>query len=66
MIKRFLDDEKKSGGISKSVDTESASNMIFSGLLGACVLYTSDKSKKRLNSTINSLIDYLHGIDSKG
>jgi TetR/AcrR family transcriptional repressor of nem operon len=66
MIKRFLDDEKKSGGISKSVDTESASNMIFSGLLGACVLYTSDKSKKRLNSTINSLIAYLHGIDSKG
>jgi TetR/AcrR family transcriptional repressor of nem operon len=65
-IKRFLDDEKKSGGISKSVDTESASNMIFSGLLGACVLYTSDKSKKRLNSTINSLIAYLHGIDSKG
>ena len=66
MIKRFLDGEKKSGGISKSVDTESASNMIFSGLLGACVLYTSDKSKKRLNSTINSLIAYLHGIDSKG
>ena len=66
MIKRFLDDEKKSGGISRSVDTENASNMIFSGLLGACVLYTSDKSKKRLNSTINSLITYLHGIDSKG
>lgn len=66
MIKRFLDDEKKSGGISRSVDTENASNMIFSGLLGACVLHTSDKSKKRLNSTINSLIAYLHGIDAKG
>ena len=66
MIKRLLDDEKKSGGISKSVDTESASNMIFSGLLGACVLYTSDKSKKRLNSTITSLIAYLQSIDLKG
>jgi TetR/AcrR family transcriptional repressor of nem operon len=66
MIKRFLDDEKKSGGISRSVDTESASNMIFSGLLGACVLYTSDKSKKRLNSTITSLIAYLQSIDLKG
>jgi TetR/AcrR family transcriptional regulator, transcriptional repressor for nem operon len=66
MIKRLLDDEKKSGGISKSVDTENASNMIFSGLLGACVLYTSDKSKKRLNSTITSLIAYLQSIDSKG
>jgi hypothetical protein len=66
MIKRLLDDEKKSGGISKSVDTENASNMIFSGLLGACVLYTSDKSKKRLNSTITSLIAYLQSIDLKG
>jgi TetR/AcrR family transcriptional repressor of nem operon len=66
MIKRLLDDEKKSGGISRSVDTESASNMIFSGLLGACVLYTSDKSKKRLNSTITSLIAYLQSIDLKG
>jgi TetR/AcrR family transcriptional repressor of nem operon len=66
MIKRLLDDEKKAGGIARSVNTENASNMIFSGLLGACVLYTSDKSKKRLNSTITSLISYLQSIDSKG
>jgi hypothetical protein len=66
MIRRLLDEEKKSGGISKNVNTENASNMIFSGLLGACVLYTSDKSKKQLNSTIASLISYLHSIDLKG
>ncbi|MFA5321314.1 MAG: TetR/AcrR family transcriptional regulator [Smithella sp.] len=66
MIKRLLDDEKKTGGIGKNVNTEDASNMIFSGLLGACVLYTSDKSKKRLNSTITSLISYLQRIDAKG
>ena len=66
MIKRLLDDEKKSGGIGRNVNTEDISNMIFSGLLGACVLYTSDKSKKRLNSTITSLIAYLQSIDSKG
>ena len=66
MIKRLLDDEKKAGGLGKNVNTEDVSNMIFSGLLGACVLYTSDKSKKRLNSTITSLISYLHSIDSKG
>jgi len=65
MIRRFLDEEKKSGGISQSVNTENASNMIFSGLLGACVLYTSDKAKKRLDSTIKSLILYLHSIDLK-
>lgn len=65
MIKRLLDEEKKAGGLSQNVNTEDVSNMIFSGLLGACVLYTSDKSKKRLNSTITSLISYLHSIDSK-
>ncbi|MFZ1036317.1 MAG: TetR/AcrR family transcriptional regulator [Smithella sp.] len=65
MIRRFLDEEKKSGGISRSVNTQDASNMIFSGLLGACVLYTSDKAKKRLDSTIKSLILYLHSIDLK-
>jgi len=66
MIRRLLDEEKKSGGISKNVNTDNVSNMIFSGLLGACVLYTSDKSKKQLNSTITSLISYLHSIDLKG
>jgi len=66
MIKRLLDEEKKSGGINRNVNTENVSNMIFSGLLGACVLYTSDKSKKQLNSTITSLISYLRSIDLKG
>ncbi len=65
MIRRFLDEEKKSGGIGRNVNTEDVSNMIFSGLLGACVLYTSDKSKKHLNSTITSLISYLQDIDLK-
>ncbi|MGA2554288.1 MAG: TetR/AcrR family transcriptional regulator [Smithella sp.] len=65
MIRRFLEEEKRSGGISRSVNTKDASNMIFSGLLGACVLYTSDKAKKQLDSTIKSLILYLHNMDLK-
>jgi TetR/AcrR family transcriptional regulator, transcriptional repressor for nem operon len=64
MIKRFLDEEKKAGGIGRSVNTANAANMIFSGLLGACVLYTSDKSGKRLDSTIVSLISYLRSMDT--
>ncbi len=65
MIKRLLDEEKKAGGISRSVNTADAANLIFSGLLGACVLYTSDKSWERLNSTIVSLISYLRSMDRK-
>ena len=65
MIKRFLDEEKKNGWIQASINTGEISDLIFSGLLGACVMYTSDKSKKRLDSTIASLISYLKGIDIK-
>ncbi len=64
MIKRLLDEEKKAGGISPSVNTYNAASMIFSGLLGACVLYASDKSRKRLNATIVSLISFLRSIDA--
>lgn len=65
MLKRFLDEEKWEGGIAKAINTADATNLIFSSLLGACVLYTSDKSKSRLDSTISTLISYLDGMDTK-
>jgi TetR/AcrR family transcriptional regulator, transcriptional repressor for nem operon len=66
MIRRFLDKEKRSGGINASTDTGKVTNLVFSGLLGACVMYTSDKSSKNLNSTISSLISYINSLDVKG
>jgi hypothetical protein len=36
-----------------------AAEIIFSGVLGACVSYTADKSKENLDHTINGLIDFL-------
>jgi len=65
MIRRFLDEEKRSGGIPASTDTGKVTNLVFSGLLGACVMYTSDKSKKNLNATISSLISHIQSLDSK-
>jgi AcrR family transcriptional regulator len=65
MIARFLDEEKKDGGIAAGVNTAESADLIMSGLLGACVMYTSDKSIMRLNSTIAALISYLKGIDIK-
>jgi TetR/AcrR family transcriptional regulator, transcriptional repressor for nem operon len=65
MIKRYLDEEIKFGGIDPLVNTGKAADFIFSGLLGACVMYTSDKSRKRLDSTINSIVDYLSAMDVK-
>jgi hypothetical protein len=38
--------------------------MIFSGILGACVAYTADKSKENLHRTIKSLIAFLTMISA--
>jgi AcrR family transcriptional regulator len=65
MIARFLDEEKKACGIAAGLNTAESADLIMSGLLGACVMYTSDKSIMRLNSTIAALISYLKGIDIK-
>lgn len=66
MIKRLLDEEKVLGNVISDVDTGQVTEMIFSGLLGACVMYTSDKSGKNLDLTIGALIDHLSAISSQG
>lgn len=59
MLKRFLDEEYESGTLRDDVDTGKVVEVIYSGLLGACVAYTSEKSTEGLNLTINSLTEYL-------
>jgi TetR/AcrR family transcriptional repressor of nem operon len=59
LIQRLLDQEQAAGHLKDSVDTAMAAELIFSGLLGACVVYTSDKSKEHLDHTIKGLIDFL-------
>ncbi len=62
MLKRLLNDERAAGMLKTDVDTDRVVEMIFAGLLGACVMYTSDKSKQNLDLTINTLTDYLTRI----
>lgn len=59
MLKRLLGEERAAGTLKTEVDIDKVVEMIFSGLLGACVMYTSDKSKENLNRTINTLIEYV-------
>jgi TetR/AcrR family transcriptional repressor of nem operon len=59
MVKRLLDQEQAAGNLRNGVDPGMAAEIIFSGLLGACVAYTSDKSKENLDRTIQGLIDFL-------
>jgi AcrR family transcriptional regulator len=59
MLKRLLDEEYASGTLRDDVDTRNVVELLYSGLLGACVAFTSEKSEEGLNVTINSLIEYL-------
>ena len=62
MIKRLLDQGKSSGELGADVNTEAVTEMIFSGMLGASVIYGTEKSSKGLNRCINALIDYLDSL----
>ncbi len=63
MFKRLIDQERDSGGmLLTNSEADRVVELIFSSLLGACVMYASDKSRRNLNLTVNSMIDYLTRI----
>jgi len=62
MIRRLLDQGKESGKLRPEVNTESVTEMIFSGMLGASVIYGTAKSSAGLNRCINSLIEYIESL----
>ncbi len=62
MLKRLLDQARAAGTLKADVDLDRVVELVFSGLLGACVMYTSDKSVKNLGLTISTIDEYLAGI----
>ncbi|HUT72090.1 MAG TPA: TetR/AcrR family transcriptional regulator [Desulfatiglandales bacterium] len=62
MIRRLLDQAKEVGQLSGATDTQALTEMIFSGMLGASVMYGMDKSSATLDRTINSLIEHLRRL----
>ena len=62
MLRRFLEQGKKSGELINSVDTDTVTEILFSGMLGASLAYGVNKSKKGLDKSINALIEYLEQI----
>lgn len=62
MIKGFLDQAKDAGELRDATNTEDVADMIFSGMLGASVMYGMDRSIENLNRTINSLIEYVGSL----
>ena len=59
MIKRLLDEGKDSGEFYNGLNTDTITEILFNGMLGASVNYSVDKSFDTLDHSINSLIDYI-------
>ena len=62
MLKRLLDNGKSPATVYNGINTDTITEIIFNGMLGASVNYSVDKSYETLDKSINSLIDYLEKL----
>jgi TetR/AcrR family transcriptional repressor of nem operon len=60
MVNNLLHDAKKQGDLKADASTESMTEMVFAGMLGASVMFSVDKSPENLQRTIGAIIQYLH------
>lgn len=59
MVRRYLGQAQKQGELKKGLDIEAMTAIIFNGMLGATITYTSNPTEKNADKTINYLIDYI-------
>jgi AcrR family transcriptional regulator len=62
MISRLLKQGKEAGELMEAVNTDTVTEILFSGMLGASLSYGVNKSKTGLDISINSLIEYLEQL----
>jgi TetR/AcrR family transcriptional repressor of nem operon len=62
MLNNLLEEGKEKGELRVDVNTDRATEMIFSGMIGSSVLFGVEKSNDSLDRSINSLIMYLDGL----
>ncbi len=62
MIKDFLDQGKSDGDLRNDVDTKAVTEMIFSIILGAAVIYGVEKGSSGADNSINAVIRYIEGL----
>lgn len=63
MLNRLLDEAQNAGELDQSVDTDAVTELLFSGMLGASVIYGVEKSNRSLDRSINALIGYLDKLE---
>ena len=62
MLKRLLDNGHPKSAAYNGINTDTITEIIFNGMLGASVSYSVDKSHEALDKSINALIDYLNKL----
>lgn len=62
MIKRLFDEETAATTAGKDLNSEEAAEIVFTGILGACVVYSSDKSRDSLDRSIGALCSYVRQL----
>jgi AcrR family transcriptional regulator len=62
LIKRILEQGRKSGEWHQSVKTDRVTEILFNGMIGASLLYGMNRSKTGLDKAINALIAYLEQL----
>jgi AcrR family transcriptional regulator len=62
MLRRLLEEGKALGELRNDVNTNRATELIFSGMIGTSVLYGVDKSATSLARSINALVEYLDNL----
>ncbi|HSV96985.1 MAG TPA: TetR/AcrR family transcriptional regulator [Spirochaetota bacterium] len=66
MIRRNLDEGKTAGQVDPAADTARITEIVFSGLMGACVMFNLNHSRRNLNASIRSLIQTLRQVRRDG
>jgi AcrR family transcriptional regulator len=62
LLKNLLEEAKENGELRSDVNTDRATELIFSGMIGSSVLFGVEKSTSSLDRSINALILYLNGL----
>jgi len=65
LLKRLLIEAIEAGELPDDLNPTTVSEMLFTGMLGASVLFGVDKSTSTLDCSIDSLIEYLFMLSNK-
>jgi TetR/AcrR family transcriptional repressor of nem operon len=65
LLKRLLEEAVELGELPGDLNTTTVTEMLFTGMLGASVLYGVNKSTATLDCSIDSLIEYIYILGGK-